>query len=114
MAVDFVNEKYKNIGAFTKEHLLDVIFTLKGESSVLNLKGNIPFTNESNVFDGDTTEYSFFQANLSTSLIHGEMMGRLRILGNCTFSNIWLIDRLNAFSISETSSNTDYGLILRV
>jgi hypothetical protein len=113
-AVHLVDELYKNVGAFTLEHLAAVILQVKGELSNLNSK---PLFSVLKI-DAKAGTYEirgdFYENYLSCTLIYGFSNLYLGIFGNTTFDNIWLIDRYLPFSPGVDESKPDYGLIINV
>lgn len=53
-------------------------------------------------------------SDLSSCLIFGFGMGTLKITGGTTFNNVWLIDRIQTFSMSDSLTDPDFGLIINL
>lgn len=112
IAVDFSEELFVNIGAFTLEHLNRVLSEIKRESTTLILKGGLSYLKETDLGEV-VTNLPFFNDYLSCCLIHANSMAQLRILGKNTFDNVWLIDRKAPMQTAINSERmTDSGLIL--
>lgn len=112
MAADFSGETFLNVGAFTIDHLSRVLYRIKGEYTKLDNKGRLPYLKEA-MTNIKIADQPFFTDYLSCCLIYANSMHRLRILGQNTFDNVWLIDRQAALQNSVGSERaSDYGLIL--
>lgn len=103
MAVDIVNETYTNIGGFTLEHLREILVRIKGETTYLANKVLMPYSSLTSVtfIMKDST---FFNSDLSNTLLFGYGMSQMRFLESNRFENIWLIDKLYSMLLVKSSS----------
>ncbi|TNV88127.1 hypothetical protein FGO68_gene3291 [Halteria grandinella] len=113
LSVDFRQETFINVGAFTLEHLSQVLWKIKGEKTTLRLKGGFPYLTQFVDPSTGISNLPFFTDYLSCCLIYAHSILRLRILGENTFENIWLIDRQQAMQAADSIERAaDYGLLI--
>lgn len=110
---DFKNETFRNIGAFTVEHLEQIILKVKGEPTAIHRKDKFEIENTNPNEQVYMIVNKFYLYYLSHGLIYISGMFQLRIIENTIFDNIWLIDRANPFiAVSGDEAIPDYGLLL--
>ena len=108
-----INETYLNIGAFTVEHLKEVLLEVKGETTLFLDKPEFVLANMApDLNNFILLEEPFFRQCLSNTLIYSFGQTKLRIAGKTTFDNVWLIDKYKEMEISTGDDQVpDYGLI---
>jgi hypothetical protein len=111
--IDMIDETYLNIGAFTVEHLKEVLFEVKGETTLFLDKPEFVLANMApDLNNFILLEEPFFRQCLSNTLIYSFGQTKLRIAGKTTFDNVWLIDKYKEMEISTGDDQVpDYGLI---
>jgi hypothetical protein len=107
------DETYMDIGAFTVEHLKEVIYKVKGEFTYFKDKPEL-ILSQVDPYNNNIVQITepFFLNCLSNTLIYNYGGFLMSIGGDTTFENIWLIDRYREFQMSTgDESDTNYGLI---
>jgi hypothetical protein len=112
-AVELIDETFTNISPFHTERFCEVFTQINGDTScTIPNKPSLDLKYWQNLIYGTMVNHGFFQNELSASLIYGNIVGSLKILGKSRFQNVWLIDRKNALLLNQDEGNTKYGLIL--